>query len=96
MSGTSEYDPDQTSSQITPISNPNNADKMVDWDGLSQLTPLNNILLAEPSFAPARTLTTPETPKATFPVPPPRTHDEMPPAKHSSSKRVKLIKQEKK
>lgn len=54
MSATSEYDPDHIS-QITPISNPNNAETMVDWDGLSQLTPLNNILLAEPLVAPAPT-----------------------------------------
>jgi hypothetical protein len=95
MSATSEYDPDHIS-QITPISNPNNAEAMVDWDGLSQLTPLNNILLAEPLVAPAPTQRTPETPKTTFPVPQTRNQEAIPPAKHSSSKRVKLIKQEKK
>ena len=95
MSATSEYDPENLS-HMTLISNPKNVESMVDWDGLSQLTPLNNILIAaEPSNTSILVETTPYTPRPTF-VPQPRYHDEMPPAKHSSSKRVKLIKQEKK
>jgi len=83
-----------------------NADPMFDLDGLSQLTPLNAMLLAEPSkdkllasepfkekhLAEA----TSEIPKIPAILPQPHIDDGIPPARHSSSKRVKLIKQEKK
>jgi hypothetical protein len=69
---------------------------MFDWDGLSQLTPLNAMLLAEPSKEKHLAETTPEIPKIPAMLPQPHTDDDIPPAKHSSSKRVKLIKQEKK
>lgn len=68
MSGTSEYDPDHIS-QNTPISNPKISETNIDWDGLSQLSPLNKILLVEPFNAPPPAETTHVTPKVTFVVP---------------------------
>jgi len=95
LSRTFEYDPELLT-QMTPISSFKIPASSKDLDGLSQMTPSSNKSLAD--VADIELLdTTPPTKGNPRCVPTPSTSPEdIPPAKHSSSKRVKLIKQEKK
>jgi hypothetical protein len=72
---------------MTPLSNFKVPGANKNWDNMTQLTPTSNISLADPSPTPVKTKVV---------VPQPTPNDELIPTKHSSSKRVKLIKQEKK
>lgn len=86
MSASSEYDPDSLN-QITPLSKMKTVDASQNYESLSQLTPnyLKSVAEATPAqLAPPNNTAQPDT------------TDEITPAKQSSSKRVRLIKQEKK
>jgi len=93
--GTADHDPESLS-QMTPFSNFKVPGASKNWDTMTQLTPTSNISLAEqlndhpldvPNFSQL---------KSTDSTPDPTPRDELIPAKQSSSKRVRLIKQEKK
>lgn len=94
LSGTSEYDPELLTQQ-TPISSFKIPANTKDLDGLSQMTPFSNKSLSD--VADFELLdTTPPTKGNPRCVPTASTSPaDIPPTKHSSSKRVKLIKQEK-
>lgn len=93
LSASSEYDPDYLS-QLTPITGLKNAGHSLSCETLSQLTP-GSFSYAAAAEPPADE----STPHKFAPTDVPAYaggHNEITPAKHSSSKRVKLIKQEKK
>lgn len=96
VSATSEYDP-EASSQVTPVSTFKSADFLKDVDTLSQMTPFSNNSLSVDADKHVSGCSTPAATNAVYaaahPAPP---KDDTTPARHSSSKRVKLIKQEKK
>jgi len=86
MSAPSEYDPELLN-QITTLSKMKNVEVCHKHDSLSQLTP--NCLKFVADTTPAKFASPANTAQ-------PDTTNEIIPAKHSSSKRAKLIKQEKK
>jgi hypothetical protein len=95
ISGSAEFDPDNLS-QLTPLSSLKHSDLSKNWDTLSQLTPTSNNPIAElANDSPVgQNIATKH--KSADAGPQTATHHELIPPKHSSSKRVKLIKQEKK
>jgi hypothetical protein len=86
LSASSEYDPEGMT-QTTPLSKMKNVEMCSNLETLSQLTPTVLKTLAESTTDKIISIDVPSMPK---------THADDTPAKHSSSKRVKLIKQEKK
>jgi len=86
LSASSEYDP-EISTQITPLSKMKNVNECTNLESLSQLTPNFNKGMDQAAVVPH---------VSTDVIAEASTHAETTPAKHSSSKRVKLIKQEKK
>lgn len=95
VSGSADFDP-ETLSQLTPPSNLKHSDTSKNWDALSQLTPTSNYVIAELSNEVPESLKTPAQQKPTDAGTLATAHQDLIPPKQSSSKRVKLIKQEKK
>lgn len=95
LSASSEYDPDGLT-QITPISGLKNAGQPMSCESLSQLTPGSFNSVAEKGNARPTVEITPHKMAATDDFCNAGGHNEITPAKQTSSKRVKLIKKEKK
>jgi len=95
LSATSEFDPDSLS-QLTPMSTLKNAGHSNNLEVLNQVTPTSSIVhCGQRSEAPVAETTPSKFPAAHVAVIS-AGQDEITPAKGSTSKRAKLIKQEKK